>query len=745
MIAVFKKEFRSVVLSNAGMTFIGLFLCAAGSITAYWNLTQRSPAFEVVFTSLPLAVLILLPLLTIGAFSIERRNGTDRFLALLPLSTKDIVLGKYFARLLVAMIPNALMTLIPVILDLSGDVNYITAYIALIVFSMLEALLLAIGMYIDALCKRRNVSVAVPYGVFVILFAIRVIGKIIPTSNLALTVLSNILLKISPFALFDEFLYGIVDFRVIFVYLSLTVLFVSLTVLAFGKDRGSYACEEYKKSADRESGRVISLVMAGAIIFANICVLLTPDRLAKIDITAERSYTLSAETKDFLDSLDKDVTLYVIDPDSSEYRVKLFLERMADYSHKLKVKEIDTQKDTELCVKFGIDGYEQGALANSIIVESDARNSILYASSLFTYTNESWGFDRISESDFNYLYSMYAQSTEYAEQVDVLLNETDMYFEGQTVIPQYIEYVAADYIPSVYVLGGHGTGISDSLFYELSAYYGVTYKTLELAEGAEVTKDVSALIIARPETDLSDSETNAIKKYLSEGGQVTVLTNENNLSMKNLMSILASYGMTAKNGTLAEVKTTQGEGEGAETVETETTVITVTPNHDHDIMAAISSQANGLVVTIDKANAIELDAKGNADLLLIPLLTTSENTYFVGDTESKGTYTVAVSAEKARGDRIVWFTGAESVLGVGDISLMNEQQINDTMMAVLAVSWTNNVYRSELTTAPAARYTSRALQMSETVATVLGMIFVAVIPAAVVGTCAIVRYKREKA
>ena len=747
MKAIFKKEFRSVALSNLGIAFIGLFLCIAGGITAYWNLTQLTPSFEVVFSSLPLAMVVLLPMITIGTFSKERREGTDRFLAMLPLSTKDIVLGKYFARLAFAMIPNALLLLVPVILDLWGDVNYTTAYVALVAFSLLEALLISICLYVDTLCKRRNISIAIPYCALIVLFALRVVGKMIPTSNFLLNALSTFLLRVSPFALFEDFLYGIVDFRVIFVYLSLTVLFVALSVLAFGKNNGSYKCEEYKNTADAKNGRVISLVVAAAILVANVGVLITSDRLSKIDITAERTYTLSAETKDFLDSLDKEVTLYIIDPDSSEYREKLFLDRMADYSKKLTVKEINTQKDIEFCIKYGIDSYDTGALANSIIIESDARYRMIYASSLFTYTNknEAFGFERISASEFQQYYSMFASNTQYAEYLDILMTETDIYFEGQTIIPQYIEYVAADYIPTIHVLGGHGAGVSGSLFAEISAYSGINYKTLDLSNGAEITKEVAAIIIARPETDLSDSETAAIKKYLSEGGQITVLTNESNLSMNNLMSILASYGMTASDGTLAQITTTQGEEEGAVAVETETTDITVDPNNDHDIMAAISSQLRSFVVTVDKANAIAFDTNNSPDLILTPLLKTSENAYFAGNADSKGIYTVAATAEKARGDRVVWFTGAESILGIGDISLMDDQQVTDTMTAVLAASWTNNVYTSELTVAPATLYTSRPVQMSETTATVLGMVFVAIVPAAVVGICVMIRYKRERA
>lgn len=749
MRAIFKKEFRSVLLSTAGLSFIGLFLCFAGSMTAYWNLTQLSSSFEVIFAYMPFAVIVLVPLLTIGTFSKERTQETDRFLALLPLSTRDIVLGKYFARLSVAMIPNVIMIFTPIILNFSGEVNYITAYTSLLVFSILEALLIALCLFIDTRCKHRYVATALPYGAIVLWFAIGVVGEKLPTSNAFLRIFGDILSNISPFSMFNEFLYGLFDFRVVFVYISLTVLFVALAIWAFGSKKGIYAYESYNKSALQKASATLSLVMALAIIFANIGVMITPAKFGKIDITAQRTYTLSEETKEFLDSLDTEVTIYAVNFEDSEYRIKLFLDRMASYSDRLTVREIDTEKDIEFAAKYGLDGYEKSSLANSIIVESDKRYQMIYYSSLFTYTNEndSFGFERISASQFQQYYSMFASNTQYADYLNILLSETDMYFEGQTVISNNIEYVAAEYIPSFYVLGGHETDISSTLWGQLCTYYGMIPKTLNITDGSPVTMDVASLTIAAPKTDLSDRELSAIKAYLEKGGQVTVITNESNLEMKNLMSLLDSYGMTANSGILAEqveVKTETEEG-GEETKTEESKTLTVYPNYDHDIMATIAAQGGEYSAKITNANSIKLNTEKDTSLLLSPILKTSENSYFVGAESDKASHIVAAAAERARGDRLVWFTAADSFLGIGDMASFDEQQLNNTMAVLFAQAWTNNVYTSTLNEAPPSQYMTNGLEMSETVATVLGMIFVAVIPFAVVGIVGIVRYKREKA
>lgn len=746
MKAVFRKEVRALLLSAAGMAFIGLFLCFAGCMTAYWNMSQLSSSCEVIFAYMPFAAIALIPLLTIGAFSKERREGTDRFLALLPLSTKDIVLGKYLARIFVAMIPNVLMIFTPVILNLFGDVNYITAYAVLLVFSILECMLIAVCLYIDSCFKNRYALVGMPYGILVLWFAIGIIGENIPASNAFLRAFGAILSNISPFSTFNGFLYGLFDFRAVFVYVALAILFAALCVWSFASKNGVYASEIYKNTAQRKAAVTLSLVTALAIIFSNTFVMLTPARLGKIDITAQRTYTLSEETKEFLDSLDKEVTVYAVNFEDSEYRIKLFLDRMASYGGSLTVREIDTEKDTEFAVKYGLDSFDKSSLANSIIVESDARYQMIYYSSLFTYTNEQIGLERISASDFQQYYSMFSSSTEYEEYLNVLLMDTDMYFEGQTVITSCIEYVSAEYIPSFYVLGGHETDISSTLWAQLCTYYGMTPKTLNIADGSPITMGVASLTIAAPKTDLSDSELSAIKAYLENGGQVTVITNEENLEMKNLMSLLDSYGMTANAGTLAEqVTVTEETEEGTEVTRTEESkTLTVYPNYDHDIMAALASQGGEYSAKITNANSIKLNSEKDASLLLTPILKTSENAYFAGAEDEKAVHTVAAAAERARGDRLVWFTSADSFLGIGDSASFDEQQLNNTMALLFAQSWTNNVYTSKIEQAPASQYMTNGLAISETGATVLGMIFVAVIPAAAVAVFALIRYKREK-
>jgi ABC-2 type transport system permease protein len=744
MRAVFSKELKQQLFSYTGIGFMGLLLLFSGVMISIWNLKELSSSFTVIFAYLPFALIVLLPILTIGAFSRERREGTDRFLAMLPLSSKDIVHGKYFSRLVILLIPNVLLAFVPLILDMSGEVAYASSYAVLLVFSLLEAFLLALCLFVDAKCKEKITSMVLPYAVLSGLFLIGYSASFIPKTNTVLTILTKILTNVSPFSQFDGFLYGMFDFRVIFVYLAFTILFIYLCVLGFDKAHGSYGYEDYRKTAVAKGARTVSLILLCAILAANIGVLTAPDRYSKIDITDERTYTLSEETKSYLSALDKEITVYAVNFDYSEQRIRLFLDRMASYSRYLKIVDVDTSKDTAVSEKYGLTEMDESAIKNSIIIESAERAQMLYYSQMFTYTNETLGFSRISASEWQYYYSMYSQSTDYAQYAEAMINDTEMYFEGQTLLLERIEYCAADYIPAPYVLVGHDLDLTQSFFAYMCSYYGMEPKELALSDGDSVPPDVSSLLIPKPTTDITDGELSAIREYLNRGGQVTVITSESNLSMHNLTALLSEYGMSAEEGTLRDIIITEEATEEIEAKKEETAILVTKPNYDHDIMAGMANGNATYTVTVTDANAITLD-KNDPELLLTPILTTNDTAYMADAPDKKASYTVAATAEKANGARLVWFTGADSLLGLGDLDNVGEQQISDTMAVLLAMTWTNNVYESTVAEAPASKYTVASLDMNENTATWLGVVFVAIIPICVVSPLIAVRYKREKA
>lgn len=86
----------------------------------------------------------------------ERRQKTDQLLYSLPITTTQVVLGKYFALLIVYLIPLALISLYPLVFSCYGEVYLPTAYGSILAFFVLGAALIAVGIFLSSLTENQG-------------------------------------------------------------------------------------------------------------------------------------------------------------------------------------------------------------------------------------------------------------------------------------------------------------------------------------------------------------------------------------------------------------------------------------------------------------------------------------------------------------------------------------------------------------------------------------------------------------
>src|ERR1051326_4553080 len=103
MLAIFKKEINIFFSSLIGYIAIGVFLLLTGLFL--WVLPQYNifdygyASLEQFFSLGPFVFLFLIPAITMRSFAEERRSGTIELLSTKPVTDMQIVLGKYFAGL----------------------------------------------------------------------------------------------------------------------------------------------------------------------------------------------------------------------------------------------------------------------------------------------------------------------------------------------------------------------------------------------------------------------------------------------------------------------------------------------------------------------------------------------------------------------------------------------------------------------------------------------------------------------
>ena len=172
MSAVYKRELRAYMNNVYGWLFMAILLLFTGYMMFQNNLYDRAPEFELTLSGSQYALLLLIPILCMRSMAEDRHNKTDMFYLSLPMKTSAVVLGKYFAMLTVYAIPCAILCVYPLVLGAFGTVNFLIAYLSILLFLILGAALIAVCQFLSSLTD--NLVIAAVLGVLavaVLLFA----------------------------------------------------------------------------------------------------------------------------------------------------------------------------------------------------------------------------------------------------------------------------------------------------------------------------------------------------------------------------------------------------------------------------------------------------------------------------------------------------------------------------------------------------------------------------------------------
>lgn len=185
MLAVYKRELRAYMNNVYGWLFMAIFLLFTGYMMFQNNLYDGMPEFELTLSASQYALLLLIPILCMRSMAEDRHNKTDMFYLSLPMKTSSVVLGKYFAMLTVYAIPCVILCVYPLVLGAFGPVNYLVAYLSILLYLILGAALIAVCQFLSSLTD--NLVIAAVLGVLavaVLLFA-PFLSYVIPLTAIA--------------------------------------------------------------------------------------------------------------------------------------------------------------------------------------------------------------------------------------------------------------------------------------------------------------------------------------------------------------------------------------------------------------------------------------------------------------------------------------------------------------------------------------------------------------------------------
>ncbi len=234
MLSIYKRELRAYFTSPIGYIFVAVFMAISGALFCYTTLFSLSADLTAYFTYMIFIFVVLLPLLTMRLFSEERKQRTEQLLLTAPVSIFSMVTAKFCAAYTVFG-GSMLASSVPFLFLY----NYAEVKTAIVLGNLLAALLvgmafIAIGVFISALTENQLAAAVGTIGLLLAFMVIGVLNSIIPVYFIRL-----ILRSVSIFSRFQNFTQGVLDISALIYYLSVTVVFLFLTMRVYDKRRYS--------------------------------------------------------------------------------------------------------------------------------------------------------------------------------------------------------------------------------------------------------------------------------------------------------------------------------------------------------------------------------------------------------------------------------------------------------------------------------------------------------------------------
>ncbi len=224
MKAVFLRELKSYFVTPPGYVYLAIFFfVSAGSFIILLMTGQGEITY--VYSVLSSAVMILTPVLTMRIFSEEKRQKTEQLYLTAPVRPVSVVLGKYFAALLVYA-AGLLGTLVfAVLLSFYSAVKWPPVIGNLIGMLFLGSTCIAVSSYISSLTESQILSAIGSIVIMAVLLLTNTFAALIPWHHVRAVVR-----QISFTAHYYSLTIGILNAADLFFFFSLTFFFLFLTV-----------------------------------------------------------------------------------------------------------------------------------------------------------------------------------------------------------------------------------------------------------------------------------------------------------------------------------------------------------------------------------------------------------------------------------------------------------------------------------------------------------------------------------
>ncbi len=238
--ALFRREVKSYFVSPLAYTAIAVFLAIQGvlfvaalgqyqslRIQAAQNPLVQLPGAEVLIrdffgADVLWALIMIVPLLTMRLLADERRQYTAELLLTAPMSTRQLIVGKYLGSVLVLLVMLTMALWMPMLILAWGDADPGVLLAGLLGAFLYGSFLLALGLLASSLTENPFIA-----AILALMFIAGVTWIGVQAANLP--VIGRNLDQFTPASNLADLAQGVVDSHALVYFASVVIFVLELT------------------------------------------------------------------------------------------------------------------------------------------------------------------------------------------------------------------------------------------------------------------------------------------------------------------------------------------------------------------------------------------------------------------------------------------------------------------------------------------------------------------------------------
>ena len=224
---------RSYFTGAIGYAFLVIYLVAAGLLFSYTTLFSMSADVTTFFTMMLLFSAVMLPILTMKSFSEERKTRTEQLVLTAPVSIISMVAGKFLAAYSMFAMAHVFTSLYCLLLLPYGNLKAAVMLGNVLALLLVGMVFVSIGLFVSSLTENQLAAAVGTIAIILLLLAVGLVGLFLPTNYWLRFVLDGI----SIFTRFQNFTAGYFDIASVVYYLSVSAIFLYLTVRIYDRRR----------------------------------------------------------------------------------------------------------------------------------------------------------------------------------------------------------------------------------------------------------------------------------------------------------------------------------------------------------------------------------------------------------------------------------------------------------------------------------------------------------------------------